>query len=546
MSFMRVPAPSGREQSRRTQGTLPYRNHARPFSARELAQRQRQQHAEREYPRHNRRRRADQGPHTSPGGGRARRRRPRRARIGGALILGAVLSVVLMTQVNGAGGAGGADLLRAVIGPAATAGLEARYLGFSDALRGVRYRLAGQRISPPWRVSATPVSVAVAGAPRSSAPPITGPTTGRRRARVAARPRPLAPTAAPNAHPRDTRTRSGAERGGAGRRGREVSPRQAPAASRSPTVFVTRTLPAPARARRALRKRAMAPLQPHALPVVLTPALPGEGIWTTAGLPAPGPTTLVPVVKTFIRPDPTRPYALATILQFDLRVTRIHMVAGTAQPGGPRGMPGGGAIPGTEWQGTRLLAAVNGGFKYADGAYGMMAGGTVYVPPVWAAATIALTRSGRAIMGSWGLDRRLTGANSALTAWRQNGALLVDHGRIASVTQDGAAWGLTILNNVYTWRSGIGLTRHGTFLYVAGNALSAVTLAQALRDAGATTAMQLDINPFWVRAFTYTRDTTGQLIATRLDPAMQGSGGEYLSGNARDFFYVTRSTLPAR
>jgi len=286
----------------------------------------------------------------------------------------------------------------------------------------------------------------------------------------------------------------------------------------------------------------MAPLRPHALPVVLTPVLPGEGIWTTAGLPAPGPTTLVPVVKTFIRPDPTRPYALATILQFDLRVTRIHMVAGAAQPGGPRGMPGGGAIPATEWQGTRLLAAVNGGFKYADGAYGMMAGGTVYVPPVWGAATIALTRSGRVIMGSWGLDRRLTGANSALTAWRQNGALLVDHGRIAPVTQDGAAWGLTILNNVYTWRSGIGLTRHGTFLYVAGNALSAVTLAQALRAAGATTAMQLDINPFWVRAFTYTRDTTGQLIATRLDPAMQGSGGEYLSGDARDFFYVTRST----
>jgi hypothetical protein len=54
--------------------------------------------------------------------------------------------------------------------------------------------------------------------------------------------------------------------------------------------------------------------------------------------------------------------------------------------------------------------------------------------------------------------------------------------------------------------------------------------------------MQLDINPFWVRAFTYGRDSVGRLTATPLDPAMHGTGRVYLAGAARDFFYLTRRT----
>ncbi len=279
-----------------------------------------------------------------------------------------------------------------------------------------------------------------------------------------------------------------------------------------------------------------------AIAAIVTPALPGEGIWTTAGLPGPrpGPGALPPIAKAFIRPDAARPYALVTLLQVDLRVARLHIVAGTAQPGGPRGLAGAGVIPGVNWSQDRLLAAFNGGFKYTDGAYGLMSGGTVYVPPVWGAATVALTSAGHVIMGSWGLDQRLTGANGGLTAWRQNGALLIDHGRIAPLTQDGAAWGLTILNRAYTWRSGIGLTRRGTLLYAAGDALSAATLAQALHAAGAVTALQLDINPFWVRAFTYGQNAAGQLVAAPLDLGMHGTGVEYLNGDARDFFYVSR------
>jgi len=96
------------------------------------------------------------------------------------------------------------------------------------------------------------------------------------------------------------------------------------------------------------------------------------------------------------------------------------------------------------------------------------------------------------------------------------------------------------LNSAYTWRSAIGITAQGTLLYAAGNALTAETLGEALKTAGAVMAMQIDINPFWVRAFLYDRDDNGQLNISKLNPQMQGTGYEYLYGTERDFFYLTR------
>jgi hypothetical protein len=125
-------------------------------------------------------------------------------------------------------------------------------------------------------------------------------------------------------------------------------------------------------------------------------------------------------------------------------------------------------------------------------------------------------------------------------AWRQNASLLIDQGVINPLTQDGAAWGGTYLNKANTWRSAIGITADGTFIYAAGNALTAETLGQAMKAAGAVTAMQTDINAFWVRAFLYERDHNGQLIINKLNPQMQGTGQEYLHGMQRDFFYLTR------
>jgi len=267
----------------------------------------------------------------------------------------------------------------------------------------------------------------------------------------------------------------------------------------------------------------------------ITPSLPGEGVWSTGGLPAPTSNLPPLVARTFIRPDPNRPYGIVTLLQFDTRFLALHMVAGTAQPGGPRGVAGPGVIPASDMKNSLLFAAFNGGFKYADGQYGMYVDGTTYVPPQNGAATIAVTKEGQLILGAWGKDPRLTSGNTDLASWRQNAALLIDNGIVNPLTNDGAAWGGTFLNRAYTWRSGIGLTSYGSLIYAAG---------ETLKAAGAVMAMQTDINPNWVRAFLYTRAASSSLQITKLNPGMHGSGTEYLQGTARDFFYITR-ILPA-
>jgi hypothetical protein len=290
-------------------------------------------------------------------------------------------------------------------------------------------------------------------------------------------------------------------------------------------------------------------LQPHvrqyAMPLpaitpLIQPALPGEGIWTTDDLPPPSSSQPPLAAKTFLRPDPARPYAIVTLLQLNLHYLSLHVVAGKSEPGGPLGNKGPGAIPDADRQGDTLFAAFNGGFKYSDGRYGLMTNGTVYVPPQPGAATIAVTTRGQVLLDAWGRDPQLTTTNASLVAWRQNAALLIDHGQLNPLTSDGAAWGGVYLNKAYTWRSAIGITDHGTLLYGAGDSLSAATLGTAMQAAGATMAMQTDINPFWVRCFLYHPSASGEMQTAKLHPGMQGMGAEYLQGTERDFFYLTR------
>ncbi|GLV53331.1 hypothetical protein KDH_01860 [Dictyobacter sp. S3.2.2.5] len=294
---------------------------------------------------------------------------------------------------------------------------------------------------------------------------------------------------------------------------------------------------APPPARVAWKAMPLPSMQP-----LISPVLKGEGSWNMLEQ-APGPYAYLPIdASAFIRPDPHYPYAIVTLLQFDMRFSRLHIVAGTQEPGGPLHAYGTGSIAQADQAGNTLLAVLNGGFKYADGAYGLMTDGRVYVPPQPNVATIAITRNGKLIIGSWGVDPELNSQNKNLLAWRQNASLLIDHGAINPLTRDGAAWGGTILNKEYTWRSGLGITAQGNLIYAAGNALLPETLGKALSAAGAVMAMETDINPFWTRAFLYQRNNNGTLTINKLNTQMQGTGNEYLQADQRDFFYLTRYT----
>jgi hypothetical protein len=287
-------------------------------------------------------------------------------------------------------------------------------------------------------------------------------------------------------------------------------------------------------------KAVLFPMQMTSMTPLISPALPGEGQWSVLEQ-APGKYSYLPLdAKSYIRPDPNQPYSLVTMLQFDPRFTRLHIIAGATEPGGPLNNLGTGVIPAQDQAQNTLLAALNGGFKYADGKYGLMTSGKVYVPPVAGAATIAITTDGSLLLGAWGKDPQLTSQNKDLVAWRQNASLLIDNGVVNPLTKDGAAWGGTILNSSYTWRSALGITSDGTLIYASGNALTAQTLGTAMKSVGAVYAMQTDINPFWVRAFLYHRSASGQLTIDKLDSQMAGTGQEYLQSMYRDFFYLTR------
>ncbi|MGD9934337.1 MAG: phosphodiester glycosidase family protein [Dehalococcoidia bacterium] len=263
---------------------------------------------------------------------------------------------------------------------------------------------------------------------------------------------------------------------------------------------------------------------------------PGEGEWTTAGLPGTTPERPL-MAKTFVRPDPGRPYAVVGVLLVDASRVRLKMVGGTKDPGGDRGVAGPGAIPETDL--TDVLVAWNGGFQGPHGGYGMTANGKEYRPLRNGLATIAVMDDGSLKMGEWG--RTLT-REPGMAGIRQNAALLVENCEVSSRTSEGNdTWGYVEVNSAdfITWRSAIGLTKEGNLLVAAGNSLSAATLAKALWAAGACTAMQLDINTPYVLTSLFFKEQDGSLRAERFMPSMPDSPGRFLRTQERDFMYLT-------
>lgn len=262
----------------------------------------------------------------------------------------------------------------------------------------------------------------------------------------------------------------------------------------------------------------------------------GEGVWTSLGLPlSSGPEPLM--MKTFIRPDTARPYALAGVLLIDHRRVRLHLVGGTEDPGGDLGVRGPGAIP--DEHRDELLAAWNGGFKGPHGGFGMVANGLTYRALRNGLATICVKDSGAIVLGEYGRDFTW---DESFDSCRQNVILLVDRGEVSRRTTEGNdTWGYVQVNSseFITWRSAVGLTKDGDLLVAAGNSLSAETLAKALWAAGAEYAMQLDINSPYVLAGLFFRQPDGTVKPEKFMDSMPDGASRFLRTQERDFMYVT-------
>ncbi len=275
---------------------------------------------------------------------------------------------------------------------------------------------------------------------------------------------------------------------------------------------------------------------PTPVPLVVSPALPGEGGWTPTGPLVHGRAGMY--VAQF-RADTTYTAEITTAVWLDPARLRLRLVPGSQEPGGSWPAPpylGGAALD-------HAVAAFNGGFRMQDAGGGFYLGGRTAQPLRNGAASVVIYKDGRATVGSWGTDVNLSGDVEAV---RQNLVLLVDHGQVAPAAthSDNSIWGDTLGAATVVARSGIGVTSAGAIVYVAGPALTVRTLAEALARAGCVRAMTLDLNPEWVTFNLYQHPdpaNPGQVRAAKLYPQMKRPATRYIgpAPEARDFFTVS-------
>jgi hypothetical protein len=270
----------------------------------------------------------------------------------------------------------------------------------------------------------------------------------------------------------------------------------------------------------------------------LTPlgSIAGEGEWSPY---IRNDADQIVAYRTFLQPDPTRPYATAAIVAFDLQATQLRFALGSTEPISsvkierPGTIPAGDLVPG------KLLVAFNGGFKAEHGYYGVMVDQTVVLPLREKLGTVAIYSDGRVEIGEWGAE--ITDSPD-IVVLRQNCPLLVHNGLVNPQTALTALpdWGSAVDGSIAISRSGLGMSSDGRVLYyAAGPTLVVSALAQALADAGAEEAMQLDINSFWIHFEVYRAEGTNLRTETLLDTMQDNTTPRYLQSSDRDFFYIT-------
>jgi hypothetical protein len=275
---------------------------------------------------------------------------------------------------------------------------------------------------------------------------------------------------------------------------------------------------------------------PAPVPLVVSPALPGEGQWLPVGPSIHGTPGMY---EAQFRADTTYTSEITSAVWMDPTLLRVALNPGLTEPGG--------SWPETPYINASELpsavAAFNGGFRIADAKGGFYLNGRTAVPLRTGAASIVIYQNGRINIGAWGSDVTMTPDVSAVL---QNLVLMVDNSQVSPLAthNDNRVWGSTLGANVVVARSGIGVTANGALIYVAGPALTARTLAEALQRAGAVRAMTLDLNPEWVTFNFFGHPNPvqpSQVLPTKLYPQMQRPADRYLgpTQESREFFTVS-------
>lgn len=289
---------------------------------------------------------------------------------------------------------------------------------------------------------------------------------------------------------------------------------------------------------------------PPVKPAVSDPK-PGEGKWQPADIPwlrtLPGAPPAF--LKTAVRMDPKRPYSNLVLIAMDMRQLDFGMVAGTITPEPSFGQRGTGLIPRDADTMGRLVAAFNGGFKTAHGAFGMMVDRTVILPAMPYAATFAVNADGTMQMGSWNNSMDVP---ETMRSFRQNLPPLMADGKFNPTRK--RKWGGTAsdLDNVNTTRSAMCFRGENTLVYVWGRDTSADALGRAMLALGCEYGMHLDMNPThtgwsFYRAEAADVDPKGKAFKHQVhkgSPTMDFDEDRFINREVKDVFYLMlRHTL---
>lgn len=268
-------------------------------------------------------------------------------------------------------------------------------------------------------------------------------------------------------------------------------------------------------------------------------ATPADGKWIpmedASGQPAA-------MYKSLVHPDPKRSFAAVALVAIDRTRVALHLVAGKTEPASQavpmERRPG--LVP--EADRGALVAAFNGGFKAIHGHWGMMLGGETYVAPRDVGCTVAMMKDGAVRIGTW---KELKAAEGEMSWYRQTPPCLVENDAThpALEVEYAKGWGATVSGETVIRRSAIGVDATGRFLiFGLGDALTAQSLARAMKQAGAKDAAQLDVNYAYPRFLVYER-AEGQppKAKSAIIPDIKFRPAEYVGEAAlRDFFYLTR------
>jgi len=276
---------------------------------------------------------------------------------------------------------------------------------------------------------------------------------------------------------------------------------------------------------------------PSPIVPIASPAVAGEGQWRPAGRTVGG---IPAVYETYMRPDELHTSVVVGVAWMDTKLLGATLYSGSTIPGGG---PWQHTAPVGSQAASTLVAAFNAGFLMSNANGGYYTQGKTVVPLREGAASFVIYNDGTATVGKWGRDFSMT---PDVVSVRQNLDLLVDNGTPVPGldANDTSRWGYTLGNQVYVWRSGVGVTADGALVYVAGPDLNVTDLAAVLARAGAVRAMELDINTDWVNFAAYAPSSpTGLATAsngTDLLSNMAGAPDRYFEPWwPRDFFTMS-------